>query len=343
MTGTLLFQPLTYFVPCLELDWGLMDALLLSSSLVVVLVSLSLTYRIPSYGSQRHSAELYVGLSPTRLEHRVLTSHPVKFAVISHSKHGGTVITLRDNRVVFQLTTCGGIETNPGPNGLNNNTCRLLATRERMAYSWNQFLEIKNSLNVPVINSFVLQILEANNLLKSGILRTVRPIPVWISRRRHLEQTRLSLDKRPTNTNIENCIPIPLSGSIPGYANSRSTQGSANKGNKGNLIPVRITYCHRSAHRDRTPKQNNLVSIQPSVARSYNNRDKSHPLLPSICLLNSRSLLPKMDELSVFLSQSRSDIAVVTESWLNPDIDSELLSVAGYNLYHKDRLLQPIP
>ena len=45
-----------------------------------------------------------------------------------------------------------------------------------------------------------------------------------------------------------------------------------------------------------------------------------------------------MDELSVFLSQSRSDIAVVTESWLNPDIDSELLSVAGYNLYRKDRL-----
>ena len=119
---------------------------------VVVLVSLSLTYRIPSYGSQRHSAELYVGLSPTRLEHRVLTSHPVKFAVISHSKHGGTVIMLRDNGVVFQLTTCGGIETNLGPNGLNNDTRHLLATRERMVYSWNQLLEIKNSLNVPVIN-----------------------------------------------------------------------------------------------------------------------------------------------------------------------------------------------
>jgi hypothetical protein len=56
-------------------------------------------------------------------------------------------------------------------------------------------------------------------------------------------------------------------------------------------------------------------------------------------LLNSRSLLPKLkiDELSILLPQNRSDIAAVTETWLRPDISSELLSIDGYNLHRADR------
>ena len=65
----------------------------------------------------------------------------------------------------------------------------------------------------------------------------------------------------------------------------------------------------------------------------------SIPLPPTISLLNSRSLLPKLkiDELSILLPQNRSDIAAVTETWLRPDISSELLSIDGYNLHRADR------
>ena len=38
----------------------------------------------------------------------------------------------------------------------------------------------------------------------------------------------------------------------------------------------------------------------------------------------SRSLLPKIDELSILSPHYRSDIAVIARTWLRPDVSSEL-------------------
>ena len=59
--------------------------------------------------------------------------------------------------------------------------------------------------------------------------------------------------------------------------------------------------------------------------------------LPNISLLNARSLLPKLDELSASLSFNPVDIIAVTETWFNEDIEDNLVSIYGYNLFRKDR------
>ncbi len=62
-------------------------------------------------------------------------------------------------------------------------------------------------------------------------------------------------------------------------------------------------------------------------------------MLPSFYLLNARPLLPKVDELTALLSTNPADLVAITESWLNDDIDSGLLSVRGFNLFRNDRVL----
>ena len=59
--------------------------------------------------------------------------------------------------------------------------------------------------------------------------------------------------------------------------------------------------------------------------------------IPKIPLLNARSLLPKLDELSASLSFNPVDIIAVTETWFNEDIEVNLVSICGYNLFRKDR------
>ena len=62
-------------------------------------------------------------------------------------------------------------------------------------------------------------------------------------------------------------------------------------------------------------------------------------ILPCFFLLNSRSLLPKLDELTELLSFKPIDIIAITESWLHEHIDSSLLSINDYNLFRKDRAI----
>ena len=41
----------------------------------------------------------------------------------------------------------------------------------------------------------------------------------------------------------------------------------------------------------------------------------------------------KLDELQVLLSDNNVDIAVITETWLNDDIDTNILQIPGYMLF----------
>jgi hypothetical protein len=82
----------------------------------------------------------------------------------------------------------------------------------------------------------------------------------------------------------------------------------------------------------------NLLNIQISILNTnYNTRitkaeqnnnnvvhNSGFKFLPSFCLMNVRSLLPKIDELSAFASSTPMDIIVITESWLNEDIDNNI-------------------
>ena len=60
-------------------------------------------------------------------------------------------------------------------------------------------------------------------------------------------------------------------------------------------------------------------------------------MFPWFSLMNVRSLLPKIDELSARISFQPTNVIAITESWLSEDIDDNLLSIEGFNIYQKDR------
>jgi exonuclease III len=61
------------------------------------------------------------------------------------------------------------------------------------------------------------------------------------------------------------------------------------------------------------------------------------PSFPSITLCNAQSLLPKIDEVRAVISLKSSTIVCITETWLNDNVDSSLLSIPGYSLSRCDR------
>ena len=94
----------------------------------------------------------------------------------------------------------------------------------------------------------------------------------------------------------------------------------------------------------------NLLNIQTSILNINHNsgiveagqnnnvvHNGYNKLLPRFCLMNVRSLLPKIDELCAFVSSTPIDILAITESWLNEDIDNHILSINGFNIYRNDR------
>ena len=101
-------------------------------------------------------------------------------------------------------------------------------------------------------------------------------------------------------------------------------------------IPVRISYRNRR-HR---PKQNmrnasNLIRVRRCNHVETNKVTKSR--LPKLALINARSLLPKVDELIANLSVNTVNLVAVTETWLNDDIEDNLVSIRGYNIFRRDR------
>lgn len=120
------------------------------------------------------------------------------------------------------------------------------------------------------------------------------------------------------------------------------------------MIPVRITerdqaFKRRKALPARFIKP--VPMVDPALNNKYSNSGSSggnhnsinfitgqKAMLPSIYLLNARSLFPKLDELTALLATSPVDLVAITESWLRNDIDDSLLSISAFNLFRKDRV-----
>ena len=108
-------------------------------------------------------------------------------------------------------------------------------------------------------------------------------------------------------------------------------------------IPTRITArkfqqfstTYRNPYR---PCGFNILNLKNIVIHKPNacitKSSKSH--LPSFCCINARSLLPKIDELTLFSSCRQPSVVAVTESWLKSDIEDGLVSINGYNIFRKD-------
>ncbi len=59
--------------------------------------------------------------------------------------------------------------------------------------------------------------------------------------------------------------------------------------------------------------------------------------LPKLCLLNARSLLPKIDELRAMTEVANFDVIWISETWLSPAVENNLLNIQNYSLYRHDR------
>ena len=117
---------------------------------------------------------------------------------------------------------------------------------------------------------------------------------------------------------------------------SPSTAVQSNPTTDQTLVEVRISYRSRR-YRPKKNKRNasNLIRVRRCNPVETNKVTK--PMLPKFALINARSLLPKVDELIANLSVHTVNLVAVTETWLNDDIEDNLVSISGYNIFRRDR------
>jgi hypothetical protein len=72
--------------------------------------------------------------------------------------------------------------------------------------------------------------------------------------------------------------------------------------------------------------------------RAIGDRTKK-TILPKISLINARSLLLKLDELTASLSITQSTWWQLHQTWFSEDIDDSLASIHGYNLFVRTALI----
>ena len=115
---------------------------------------------------------------------------------------------------------------------------------------------------------------------------------------------------------------------------------------QANQIPVWITNRHEHSHKNGTNFRSGF-DIASSYRRSTRNLinvslDKSVNInnnrsLPSVMLVNARSLFKKSNELEVVAKMQEIDIVCITETWLEDKIPNEAIDCLGMNLCRLDR------
>ena len=59
---------------------------------------------------------------------------------------------------------------------------------------------------------------------------------------------------------------------------------------------------------------------------------------PSLLLTNTMSLAPKIDEITICVTDLKPDIACFTETWFHNGINENCVKIPGYNLIYKNRM-----
>ena len=100
-------------------------------------------------------------------------------------------------------------------------------------------------------------------------------------------------------------------------------------------IPVKVTNRPSFVRHSSTQHQNNNNKANLRKVKLSEQRTKSQ--FPCFLLLNARSLLPKIDELSALLATIDVDLVAVTETWLKEDVPKDLVSIDGFSVQRRDR------
>ena len=100
--------------------------------------------------------------------------------------------------------------------------------------------------------------------------------------------------------------------------------------------PLPVTHRTRQSARyvqQKRSNRRNLITI-PLINSSPNLSTQSNPL--TFLLSNTRSLLPKLDDLKIILDQYGVSMAFITETWLNEKIDDAAVCIDGFSLARRD-------
>ena len=84
----------------------------------------------------------------------------------------------------------------------------------------------------------------------------------------------------------------------------------------------------------------NKAGKKKLIKNKKNKELKNKELDPLACLyLNARSIMNKLDELELYLTQEKPDIVGITETWTYEDIQESEICMEGYTLLRKDRVI----
>ena len=92
----------------------------------------------------------------------------------------------------------------------------------------------------------------------------------------------------------------------------------------------------------RSANKPNFLDIQihapdGSHAINSNNQRSTSTKIPGFYLINARSLLPKVDELTVLLNIHPVEFVAITETWLNDEVINQLIFINRYDIFRNDR------
>ena len=259
--------------------------------------------------------------------------HRIKLAVQRSTKHGPVVLCLPETTFVLRpvgrenILRSGDVHPLPGPSLFQDQQRTSDPVRSNISYSPSTLRNyaISGSGFSPPCPELKrqLQNLGIFRTLNTNLARsTVKSIPI-ISRPRQARNGRkISNNNAARSRNLNNCD----------YSNSCSLPGFVSKTIEKNARPILVRIKPRSTARG--PGRVNrhqavkIITTTKQITRS----GQSNYSFPSFYMANARSVTKKFDELTAQL-----DIAIITESWLHVEIDSNFLCIPGYNLTRRDR------
>ena len=101
-------------------------------------------------------------------------------------------------------------------------------------------------------------------------------------------------------------------------------------------IPTQIT--NRPGYSTNNIKvQSKRRRILSSLPRPVHSSESHQMSVPSVLLTNAHSLVNKIDEAAVILTQNNIDICIVSETWHHSDLPVQALNIDNYHLFLKSR------
>ena len=268
--------------------------------------------------------------------------HRVRSAVVKLTKHGQVVPFILPcvSKEVFLRS--GDVHPLPGPTFIQqNHHLNLEHSVRNFVYSTKQLFDYSKAECLPAIDPGLKLRLHTLDLLSTALVDYMSRFKTsWILTMEYTRRNKIrTFAKSKKFRNPDNCVII--SPNI--YANkpiSTCCIISRMPKQRKSVISIRITawnsYAEQVCSRGNKQLRGTNCIFVPITVNKENQQQHKKVTLPRVCLINARYLLFKIDELTMLLQMHSMSLVAITETWVREDIDNELVSIFGCNMFHKD-------